>query len=203
VTPTVTTNYAYNNLRSADHGRQPGGHYLLFLRWRWPQDRRHPGDGQNFAASGVFGALTTYAYNANNQLIQDHPLCQSGQFRATGQYWRKSVVRIHPAASPADEISYSIYDAAGRLAETIDPTGAAKTYQYNGASQLIATTAYANPLVTSTFETAPPTAVVTPAADPGVDQNTTYGLRRGRAALYKTIVDPTSLNANGLNLTTT
>jgi YD repeat-containing protein len=53
---------------------------------------------------------------------------------------------LRPAASADDQWTFQVYDAAQRLRQTIDGTGATTVYNYDGASRLVSTKAYANRL---------------------------------------------------------
>src|SRR6185312_7032513 len=63
---------------------------------------------------------------------------------------------------------WSVYDAAGRLIETINGVGSATVLAYDGASRLVSTTVYANLIASgtlTTLKTTPPTALTLPTAD--------------------------------------
>jgi YD repeat-containing protein len=92
-------------------------------------------------------------------------------------FWRQqsavTLASVRPASAAGDRYQYRVYDSAGRLAETIDPTGAATVYAYDGASRLTSTTAYYNPIAPATFsafQSAPPSGVVLPTALPAADK---------------------------------
>ncbi len=76
---------------------------------------------------------------------------------------------LRPTAAPAqDAWTWRVYDAASRLIETIDATGAATVYSYDGDSRLVSSRSYANPIGAATiagFKTTPPTALVLPGAN--------------------------------------
>ena len=75
---------------------------------------------------------------------------------------------VRPAGVAEDVWTWNVYDAAQRLVETIDGTGAAATIVYDGASRIISTTDYFNRIGTSTvntFKTTTPTSIVTPGLD--------------------------------------
>jgi YD repeat-containing protein len=68
---------------------------------------------------------------------------------------------------PHDDNRYwwNIYDAAGRLVETIDGSGAVTSLTYDGASRLVETRAYATRIDVSSYKTSTPTGLVLPGAD--------------------------------------
>jgi YD repeat-containing protein len=83
---------------------------------------------------------------------------------------------MRPVADPAkDAWTWRIYDSADRLIETIDATGAATIFAYDGASQLLSSKSYAEAIAPATiagFKTTTPTALVTPATNSLTDQLT-------------------------------
>ncbi|MFZ6646154.1 DUF4214 domain-containing protein [Undibacterium sp. TJN25] len=54
-----------------------------------------------------------------------------------------------PAPNVSDQVSYTLYDADGRLSQTIDPAGHVTEYQYDGAGNLIEATQYNTTIDTS------------------------------------------------------
>ena len=75
-----------------------------------------------------------------------------------------------PPAQAADRWEWRIYDDAHRLIETIDSTGAATVYQYDGAGRQTASIAYATRFSASViqgFKTTPPITLQTPASASG------------------------------------
>ncbi len=49
----------------------------------------------------------------------------------------------------SDQVSYQLYDAAGRLSKTVDAGGDVTEYQYDGVGNLVKTTQYATPVSTT------------------------------------------------------
>ena len=60
-----------------------------------------------------------------------------------------TLAAVQPAASSNDRTTRRLYDKAGRLAETIDGSGYVTEYAYDGANQLIGTTALATALTSA------------------------------------------------------
>jgi YD repeat-containing protein len=80
---------------------------------------------------------------------------------------------VRPDASADDAWTWNVYDAAGRVIEAIDGTGATTAYAYDGASRLVSARSYANRLSASALAAlkaaAPPTLTL-PAADASSDR---------------------------------
>jgi YD repeat-containing protein len=174
-TPVATTTYKYDaqgNLRISTDALGQSTDYL------------YDSTGRKVAQVLPDGSLTEYVYDADNNLIETIAYATqltSAQLAslvdANGNPTSVTLASIRPAAASGDARSYSIYDAAGRVVETIDPAGAVTTYAYDGANELVSKTAYANILSASTlmgFETTLPTALVLPTANPSADQTTRY-----------------------------
>src|SRR6202011_2202486 len=60
-----------------------------------------------------------------------------------------------PAAAAADQKTWQVNDSAGRMIYDIDVNGAVTQTVYDGASQVVETIAYANPIDTGTLGSAP------------------------------------------------
>ena len=127
------------------------------------------------------GSITVYRYNAAGQIISTTAYATkvstsllSNADQSTTSVKLSDILSPNAATSD-DRWNWNIYDADGRLVETIDAQGAATTYAYDDASRLIATTAYATPLLAATvtaFKTTPPAFVVLPDADSSNDRTT-------------------------------
>ncbi|SFO54359.1 YD repeat-containing protein [Variovorax sp. PDC80] len=97
--------------------------------------------------------LTEYVYDKNDQLTQKIVYATSVNATTLAAYFAdpnaapvNRLAALRPVASTADQDSWRIYDNAGRLVRTVDGAGAVVDMRYDGASRLVATTAYANPL---------------------------------------------------------
>jgi len=153
------------------------------------------------------GNLTEYRYDAGNHLIATiayaTPISASGfagLFDASGNPQNVSFASIRPTASSADLWSFNIYDAADRLVEVVAPDGSVVQNRYDGAGQLIATTAYTTRLSASSlisFQSTPPTGQVLPGTSAN-DRTTRYfydkagekiGTLDADGALTRTIYD--------------
>ena len=172
--PTAVSTYAYDSLGRVRTVTGPTGVSSYFI---------YDADGRKVADIAADGSIVGYAYNVDNQVIQTLAYAnklsssQLAFLTTSGYSTPVALSSVAPTASSADQTQYSIYDLAGRLAETIDGVGAAVVYTYDGAWRLISSTAYATPISASTyagFKSAPPTSVVTPSTSSSTDQVTTY-----------------------------
>ncbi|MDR3660604.1 MAG: DUF4214 domain-containing protein, partial [Mycobacterium sp.] len=160
--PTLTTSYAYDSLGRLALETDPNGASTYHL---------YDNTGRKVADVLPDGALTEYVYNANNQVIETIQYATrltSAQLTTLASATAPvSLASVRPSATGNDRYAWTIYDAAGRVAETIDGAGAVTTYAYDGASNLVATTRYATVLAASalaSFTTIPPTSLVLPTA---------------------------------------
>src|SRR6202007_2958531 len=78
--------------------------------------------------------------------------------------------QLIPPPSSGDQKSWHIYDAAGRLEYAVSGSGQVTQDLYDGASNLIQTTTYANPIDVSAFGSAPAATDVTVVPDAVHDQ---------------------------------
>lgn len=134
------------------------------------------------------GSLTESRYDAADRLISKtryvNPVSAANMSALANPLTNIEVSGIRPASSAADRWDWNVYDKAGRLIETIDAAGAAQRMEYDGAGRLTRTTRFKNTVVTSGFQTTPPTSLVLPTADTANDRIVKYlydkdGLQRG------------------------
>ena len=74
------------------------------------------------------------------------PTYLATQVDPNGNPTAASFASIRPATHADDQWTFQVYDAAQRLVQTIDGTGATTVYAYDGASRLTSTKTYANKL---------------------------------------------------------
>ncbi|QPF74663.1 LysM peptidoglycan-binding domain-containing protein [Roseateles sp. DAIF2] len=79
---------------------------------------------------------------------------------------------IRPVATGADQVAWTLYDAAGRVSKTVDALGYVSETRYDGASRVVATQRYANPIDLAAFKADPVTAKAVPVADAARDRVT-------------------------------
>lgn len=96
------------------------------------------------------GQLTEYLYDGSGRLIQQVTYATllsastlAGLSDAAGQPVAKTVAQVRPVTDLADRIITSYYDAAGRLAGTLDAVGYLSQNVYDATGALIAQTRYA------------------------------------------------------------
>ena len=114
--------------------------------------------GRMVADIGPDGSLTEYRYDAaNNVTSTTHYLNKltspqlASLIDGSGNPADVELASIRPSASAGDQWSFSIYDDANRMVQTIDGTGATSVFTYDGASQLVSTKRYANTLSSTTI----------------------------------------------------
>ncbi|ROZ61893.1 DUF4214 domain-containing protein, partial [Ramlibacter sp. WS9] len=98
------------------------------------------------------GTLTEYVYDRNDRLT--HTIAYATAVNVallggTGEPLNPSLASIRPAANAKDQHAWRAYDAAGRLARTIDANGAVTQTVYDGASRIVSTVQYATALSTA------------------------------------------------------
>ena len=104
------------------------------------------------------GGLTEYLYNKNNQLTRTirhavtgliNGLTVDAQGRPTESALALSLNTVRPASNAQDQQTWFAYDKAGRLAKTVDGTGAVTETQYDGAGRVSKVIQYATRLTSS------------------------------------------------------
>ena len=160
-----TTAYAYDKLGRVRVRTDANGLKTYVL---YDDAGRHVGD-----VDGA-GHLTEYRYDANNRLVGtiDYRNAVSGGTLSTLATPTTSVVMasIRPGADTQDVSSWVVYDAEGRVVQTILGDGSTTISTYDAAGRLQKTTAYVNKIAQATvdgFVAAPPTAVIAPTASAG------------------------------------
>ncbi len=164
---TVTTQYSYDAMGRLRYVSDPtgvGSHYL------------YDHVGRKVAEIGVDRSLVEYRYDANDRLVATiayKNLLSAGQLNSLlsgGQPTAVQLSSVRPSSNAADRWEWRIYDAAGRLTQTIDAGGAVRSYAYDGASRLVSTTAYATVVAVAGYKTTLPTAPVSVTANAADDR---------------------------------
>lgn len=156
-----TTAYAYDADGRLLMTQDPTGQRSWFL---------YDSDGRKVADIDANGKLTETVYNADNQVTEtiayDTPVDTTKLVDANGK--PTTAYNANPAAAPAgttsvtlasirpagtaqDAKTWNFYDAAGRLAWQVDALGRVTQTQYDGASRVIAVTAFATPISTTSL----------------------------------------------------
>ena len=128
--------------------------------------------GRKVADITADGALTEYVFDADDRLVRTISYSTrltaaqiSSLVDAQGKPTAVDLATIRPTATASDSIDWTIYDAAGRVIETISPTGYVTVFNYDGASELVGTTRYYNALNVATLKASPPTGLILPTAN--------------------------------------
>ncbi|HWA89405.1 MAG TPA: hypothetical protein VG889_05180, partial [Rhizomicrobium sp.] len=152
----TTTTYAYDNLGRLVGVQDPDGNKSFYV---------YDLMGRKTADIAADGSVTEYGYDDNDNLL--FSVAYEAKIAPTtlaGLSGDIDLNSVRPGASDGDLWSWRIYDADERLVETIDGKGNAVAYQYDGASHLVRTTAYATPVNgLSGFKTSPPETTHIPA----------------------------------------
>lgn len=169
----VTTTYKYDAQGNLRISTDPMGQSTYYL---------YDATGRKVAEVLPDGTLTEYAYDADNNLVSTIVYATkltstqlASLVDSSGNPTAVTLASIRPSAMAGDARSYAVYDNAGRPIETIDPSGAVVQYVYDGTSELVSTTAYANRLSSTTLSGltgAPPTSLVLPTANASADRTT-------------------------------
>lgn len=117
--------------------------------------------GRKVADIGPDGAVTEYRYDAANNVtsttryatkLTTGPGSQLASLvDGSGNPANVALSSIRPSTNAGDDWTFSLYDDANRLVQSIDGTGATSVFTYDGASQLVSTKSYANRLSSSTI----------------------------------------------------
>jgi YD repeat-containing protein len=104
-------------------------------------------DGRLAGTVDPTGAVVAYTYDADGQVIATTAYATT----VSTAGWASALPATLPipTASANDRISYTVYDAAGRVIATISPAGEVVTTTYDGEGQAVATRAYSQTLIGS------------------------------------------------------
>jgi YD repeat-containing protein len=130
--------------------------------------------GRHVATVDGVGRITEYRYDANNRLVGtiSYRNTVSSSYFATldNPDNTLALATIRPATHAEDVSSWTIYDAEGRVLQTIAGNGSTVISTYDAAGRLQKSTSYVNKVAAATvagFITAAPTAVITPTTNAG------------------------------------
>jgi YD repeat-containing protein len=162
----VTTRYAYDNLgRRISETVDPDG---LALTTRYAYDA----NGNLITRTDANGQISRYAYDAENRLVASVDAQggvvitrydANGRIASTVAYAQAipldslpvaaylAAITARLQASPGDQSSSRVYDRDGRVAATVDGTGAVVTYRYDGNGNAIERRAYARPIALASW----------------------------------------------------
>lgn len=120
------------------------------------------------------GYLTEYVYDKTNRLVgtvQYRNAVSAGTLTTLNNPTTSvTMANLRPTADAQDISSWTVYDAEGRVLQTIAGDGSTTISNYDAAGRLQKTTAYVNKIGQSTVDgyiAAPPTMVTTPTANAG------------------------------------
>ncbi|HYC68886.1 pesticin C-terminus-like muramidase [Brevundimonas sp.] len=140
--------------------------------------------GRKVAEIDGDGSLIEYKYDAADRLVATvryatrlTPAQIASLTDAAGNPTGVELAAVRPAGGADDSWTWTVYDDAGRVLQTIDGTGATTSYAYDGASRLLSEIRYAARLTAGQltgFKSTLPTALVLPGATAGQDRITRY-----------------------------
>jgi YD repeat-containing protein len=109
------------------------------------------------------GSLTEYVYNADDVLLQTVRYANRISARPlfSGAYVDE-LLRLRPAGSSEDVRTWRVVDNANRVVAQVDGAGTVTRIDYDGASRVLRTIAYATQIDTSRLSSAPTLAQVLP-----------------------------------------
>ena len=182
-TPVSTYTYQYDavgNLRVSIDALNPANNtYFLY-----------DNDGRKVAEILSDGTVTQYVYDADSNLISTivyGAKLTTPQLGALASNVNSTSVTLSSlgltafgSTATAGARSYTLYDNAGRVKETIDSEGRVTQYGYDGASELTSKITYANTLSPVTLQgyatNGPPTntSLATPAPNAAADLSLSY-----------------------------
>ncbi len=127
--------------------------------------------GRHVASVDGAGRITEYRYDGNDRMVGTiayRNAVSSGYFATLDDPNNTlSVATIRPATDAQDVSGWTIYDAEGRVLQTIAGDGSTVISTYDAAGRLQRTTGYVNKVAAATvagFVGAAPTVVITPTA---------------------------------------
>ena len=136
-TPLGTTTYQYDAAGQLRVTTDPTGRKTHML---------YDEAGRQIAAIDTSGALTEYLYDDNDQVISTIGYATlltdteiAGLLNPDGSPADITLGAIRPQSSPNDRITANVYDAAGRIVQSIDAEGNVTLNQYDGLSRLTGT----------------------------------------------------------------
>lgn len=133
--PLGSTHYLYDAMGRLLRSTDPTGQRQYQL---------YDAQGRKQADIDPTGALIEYRYNPAGQLIRRTGYANRidmSRLNADPSQWTLDALR--PTGHAEDRIEHLLYDAAGRLARSIDASGAVADTHYDGSGRIIGTTRYA------------------------------------------------------------
>ena len=130
-------------------------------------------NSRKIADVGQNGELVEYRYDLADRLIATVRYAQKLSTGDLGSIsgtpigdWRLGATIARPSTSDTGNIAqWTIYDAGGRIIETIAGDGAATKYEYDASNRLLRTTNFYNKLTVSSYFASPPTTASWPTSD--------------------------------------
>jgi YD repeat-containing protein len=133
-------------------------------------------DGRKVAAIDGNGAMTEYVYDnagfVTKTITYAAPVNLASFVDGNGKPNNPPINAVRPAFNAAtDQRSWTVYDAAGRLSQTISATGTVTQYDYDSDDRLISTCTFATTVAVSSLGSAASFQFVAPSANDRVSRN--------------------------------
>ncbi|MFC4293404.1 hypothetical protein ACFOWX_13350, partial [Sphingorhabdus arenilitoris] len=144
-------------------------YYLYDAAGRKTADISHSGDVVEYRYDNANRIIGQVAYNGRLNATQLLALSSAANYNG----YSTTIGSIRPAAQALDIWTWNIYDAGGRLLQTIDGLGGVTAFEYDTSDRLIKTTSYVNRLAQAAvdgFKAVSPLTVQAVTADAGRDQ---------------------------------
>ncbi|NJM51722.1 MAG: RHS repeat protein, partial [Sphingomonadales bacterium] len=145
LTKSDSTYYQYDKLGRVRVMRAVNGsnqYYLYDAAGRKTADISHSGDVVEYRYDNANRVVAQITYNGRLTAAQLTALSSAGDYNSYGT----SIASIRPAAQALDIWTWNIYDAGGRVQQTIDGLGNLVSFEYDASDRLVKTTSYATKL---------------------------------------------------------
>lgn len=128
--------------------------------------------GRKIADINHYGEIAEYRYDKAGRLVATanytNAISSANLSALANPNNTLQIANIRPASHSYDVWSWTVYDAKGRVIQSIDGAGGVSRFEYDKADRLVKTTNYYNKLSSSqlsSFRSAAPTSLVLPSAN--------------------------------------
>ncbi len=140
--------------------------------------------GQLVGQANAYGHLTEYRRDAAGRIIAEirygNAITAANLATLDNPDNTLQMSALRPAAHSYDLWNWTVYDAGGRVIQTIDGDGGVTAFEYDKSDQLVKTTSYVTRVSVAVLKTTPPTAAVAVTANALDSINRTFYNRNGQ-----------------------